>query len=342
MGQMPIFSYCLKERNKEENLTVTKATDFFFSQGKSNISLIDRPVLKTKKNSSPLNLTVRDGDSYIVQEGFGIIYFSNKSLFKGLFHEGVPNGWGIYINPSNGVFKGKYEKDKPNGYGIYEHISESTYEGNWINEKQEGIGIEKWIDGAIYKGEFSFGQKSGIGTYIFPNNNMYIGEWSHNFMNGWGIYTYGKNSIYIGEWKNGLRDGYGEIYEPENNYFFGFFKNNVKNGFFMFYNIKNGKIIVGYNNNGKIDEIVKYFKKDKEGKLIIIKNGKRIMEIEDEVNIIKYFNDKNNLKTDNFNKYFIIKRKELENLLINKCIDINITDIYEQFRYIKNNIIDEK
>ena len=341
MGQMPACSFCVEERNKEENLIALRETDFFISQEKSDISIMDRPILKSKKQYSPLNLSIKDGDSYIVQEGFGIIYFSNKSLFKGLFHEGIPNGWGIYINPSNGIFQGEYENDKPNGYGIYEHISESTYEGDWINEKQEGIGIEKWIDGAIYKGEFSLGEKSRLGTYIFPNKNIYSGEWSNNFMNGWGIYNYGKNSIYLGEWKNGLRDGYGEVYEPENNYFFGFFKSNVKSGFFMFYNIKNSKIIIGYNNDGRIDEIAKYFKKDKEGKLIIIKNGKRIIEIEDEDKIIKYLNSKNNfsISLGDFKNYFIMKRKELENILINKCNDMDITGINEHFRKIKNNII---
>ena len=156
MGQKAVCSYCLGERDKEENLIESKTTDFFISQTKSkNKSLIDRPILKSQKFKQPLNLSLTNCDSYIVQEGFGIINFSNKSIFKGIFHNGIPNGWGLYLNPTNGIFKGEYRDDKSNGYGIYEHITESTYEGNWINDKQEGIGVEIWVDGAIYKGEFS-------------------------------------------------------------------------------------------------------------------------------------------------------------------------------------------
>ena len=67
------------------------------------------------------------------------------------------------------------------------------------------------------------------------------------------------------------------------------------------------------------------------------------MEIEEENKIIKYLNNKNNFKIqiDNFKKYFLKKREELENILINKCNDMEITDINEQFRNIKNRVIDE-
>ena len=201
MGQIPQCSFCIKEREKEENLITSKATDFFISQtNNKNVSLIDLPILKSQKSNSLFNLPYQECDSYIVQEGFGLIYFKNNSIFKGLFHNGKPNGWGIYLNPINGTYQGEYKNDKPNGYCIYEHITESIYEGYWTNEKQEGIGIEKWVDGAIYKGRFANGKKCGIGIYIFPNNNIYLGEWSENFMNGWGIYNYEK-ILYI--WVNG-------------------------------------------------------------------------------------------------------------------------------------------
>ena len=340
MGQSPICSFCNEEEEKEQNLITTKATNFFISQTKTNnTTSIDRTFLRSKNFNYPLNLTYLGHNSYIVQEGFGIINFNNNSIFKGIFHNGVPCGWGIYEDPTNGVFKGEYDNDKPKGYGIYMHITESWYEGYWNNEKQEGIGIENWVDDSIYSGEFIEGKKCGIGVYIFPNNNIYLGEWSQNLMNGWGIYNYGKSNIYMGEWKNGLRDGYGEIYDSSNNYFFGFFRNNLENGFFMFYNTKYGKIIVGYNTNGKADGIVKYFKRQKEGKLIIIKNGRIIMEIEDEIQIKTYLNNKSNfddkIMNKYYHKYFYMKRDILERILIKKCNEIDIDEINEQIKKVK-------
>lgn len=345
MGQTPVCSFCDEKDEKEENLMTTKATNFFISQSRSyNMSSNDKTILRSVNVNYPLNLTYISNCSYVVQEGFGIIRFSNNCIFKGFFHKGVPNGWGIYENPTNGIFQGEYQNDKTKGYGIYKHITESSYEGYWNYEKQDGIGIEKWVDGAIYKGQFICGKKGGIGIYIFPNNNIYLGEWSQNLMNGWGIYNFGKNNIYIGEWKNGLRDGYGEIFEPPNNYFFGFFRNNLQNGFFMFYNIKSGKIIVGYNTNGKVDGFVKYYKKKMEGKLIIVKSGRVIMEIADENKIRNYINDKNNFDgkrmSKHFNKYFYMKREELERIIINKCNDLDIDDINERLKKIKKENIE--
>ena len=323
MGQSPVCSFC-SEQEKEQTF-INNKNNIIAIENK-DISIMDRPILKENKRVSPLNLQYIGGYSNSTLEGFNILRWSNNSVFKGYFHNGIPNGWGIYKHPKNGKFHGEYENDKPNGYGIYKHITDSTYEGYWVNEKQEGYGIEKWNDGAIYEGEFYQGKKSGIGFYIFPNKNIYLGQWSQNLMNGYGIYSYGKDQLYMGEWSNGLRDGYGEIYGPKNNYFLGFFKNNLQNGFFMFYNTKTKKIIIGFNTNGNVDGIVKYFRGKQEGKLIIVKNGKKIKEIDNELKIYKYLNDSNNfeenqsfIKDKRYNKYFFMKRNELEKILIEKC-----------------------
>ena len=121
MGQIPQCTLCVKESEKEENLITSKATDFFISQTNTkSLSLIDVPILKNHNKNNLLNIPYQISHYYIVQEGFGLIYFTNKSIFKGLFHNGKPNGWGIYINPINGIYQGEYKNDKLNGYGIYE------------------------------------------------------------------------------------------------------------------------------------------------------------------------------------------------------------------------------
>ena len=316
MGQSQVCSFC-SNHEKEQDLFENKKDNFLILENKEK-SLMETPILKQSNNNYPLSLNYIGGYSNYSFEGFNILRWSDNIEFKGYFHNCVPCGWGIFNNPKIGVFQGMYENNKPNGYGIYTHITDSLYEGYWANEKQEGYGIEKWKDGAIYEGEFCQGKKSGIGIYCFPNKNIYLGEWSQNLMNGYGIYSYGKNQLYIGQWDNGLRNGYGEIYGPKNNYFFGYFKNNLENGFFIFFNGKTKKIIIGFKSNGKVDGIVKYFKGGKEGKLIIVRNGRKIKEINDETKIYNYLNDPNNfdsIKDKCFIKYFLMERNELEKII---------------------------
>ena len=345
MGQSPVCSFC-SEQEDEQNLNTKKNNNLYIIENK-DISIMDRPILKENKNTNFLNLSYIGGFSTSNLEGFNILRWTNNIEFKGFFHNGSPNGWGIYTYPQNGIFQGEYENDHPNGYGIYKHITDSTYEGNWVNGKQEGYGIEFWNDGAIYKGQFFQGKKSGMGIYIFPNKNIYLGEWSQNLMNGYGIYSYGKNQLYLGHWVNGLRDGYGEVYGPKNSFFFGFFKNNLQNGFFMFYNTKSKKIIIGFNINGRIDGMLKYFRGNQEEKLIIVRNGRKIKEIDNEEKIYNYLNDPNNfqnsqsfIKDKNFHKYFLMKRNQLENILIQKCNLEDIEQINERLgkTYIVNDI----
>ena len=330
MGQEPVCSFCSEKEADEELKTQTFqpkiiiSSDIKLPQKNANPNLI----LKGAYDPNSFNLTYIGGYTTEIKEGFGILRWENNCEFKGYFHNGVPNGWGIYYNPKIGKYHGEYINNKKNGYGIFRHVTNSIYEGSWINEKQGGIGIEKWSDNSSYQGEFVNGEKCGIGIYFFQDGNIYLGEWKQNKMNGYGIYSYDKDKLYMGEWSNGLRDGYGEIYSPNKNYIFGFFRNNLQNGFFMLYNIKSKKIIVGYYTNGKVDEIVKYFKRREEGKLIIVKNGKTIKEITNEEKIVNYLNNKDNfgkksqfLKNKEYQKYFFMKREELENILSNK-IDI--------------------
>jgi len=335
MGQSPVCSFC-SDKEKEQKLVTQNNNNFIISENKDD-SLMDRPILRDNKKPTSLNLNYFGGYSTIYREGFGIIRWANNCEFKGFFHNGVSTGWGIFYHPQNGTYRGEYENDCPNGYGVYKHITDSTYEGNWVNEKQEGYGIEKWQDSAIYRGQFTNGKKNGIGLYIFPNKNIYLGEWTQNLMNGYGIYSYGKNQLYMGQWLNGLRDGYGEIYGPNHKYFYGYFRNNIQNGFFMFYNSKSRKIIIGYNTNGKLDGIVKCFRGRTEGKLMIVRNGKKIKEIDNEEKINKYLNEPNNfepnhpfIKDKTFNKYFFMKRNNLEKILMEKCSSKDYEQINER------------
>ena len=317
MGNDAVCSFCSETDKCEQRVDKNDFTIINKKTSPKNSDIIDSEISQPRFSSQEKKI------SSFIFENFGIIKWENNSIYKGYFKKEIPNGWGIFTHPKNGIFQGEYINDQPNGYGIYKHISESLYEGYWENEKQNGIGIEKWPDGAIYFGEFIQGKKNGIGKYIFPNKNVYYGQWEQNLMNGFGIYKYGKEEIYCGEWLNGLRDGYGEVYGTNNNYFFGFFRNNIQNGFFLFYNNVSGKIIIGFNYNGKIDGVAKVFKPNCEGKFLIVKNGHKLKEIQSAEEFEKIKEDGNYTTNimdfeKKFNKFFLMKRSEVEQILIEK------------------------
>ena len=324
MGSQTICAFC---DDKEQDENFVNHTNNFSYKGQN--PRFQEEDLVQDDNAISFRFTPSGIDYSKIISDFGIIRWSNNSVFKGYFKNNIPNGWGIYYHHTNGTFQGEYYNDQPNGFGIYTHKNESTYMGYWKNEKQDGIGEEKWVEGMEYIGEFSIGKKNGIGKYIFNNGNIYYGEWEQNLMNGYGIYLFNQSKIYIGEWLNGLKDGYGEVYGLNNNYFFGYYRNNSQNGFFLFYNDKTGKIIVGYNNNNKVDGIAKYFFPESEGKILILRNGHKIREIK---NLEEFVNseDENDIKyKEQLNKYYYMNRNEIEEILKEKVRNENYYEMME-------------
>ena len=324
MGSQGICAFC---EDKEQDENFVNHTNNFSYQGNT-------PQFQEEdliQDDSPLSFRfIPSGIHYSkIISDFGIIRWSNNSVFKGYFKNNIPNGWGIYFHHTNGTFQGEYYNDQPNGFGIFVHENESSYIGYWKNERQDGIGHEKWSEGMEYYGEFSMGKKNGIGKYTFPNGNIYYGEWEQNLMNGYGIYLFDQCRIYIGEWLNGLKDGYGEIYGQNNNYFFGYFRNNAQNGFFLFYNDKTGKIIVGYNTNGKVDGIAKYYMPEKEGRILILRNGHKIKEIKN-LEDLEQSHDENDIQyKQQLNKYYYMNRNEIEEILKEKIRNENYYEMLE-------------
>ena len=319
MGSQAICTFC-DDKEQEENYV--NNTNNFSYKGKTAQFREEDLV----EDDSPLSFrfTPAGIDYSKIISDFGIIKWSNNSIFKGYFKNNIPNGWGIYFHHTNGTFEGEYYNDQPNGFGIFTHQSESSYIGYWKNERQDGFGEEKWPEGMEYLGEFSMGKKNGIGRYTFPNGNIYYGEWEQNLFD--------QCRIYIGEWLNGLKDGYGEIYGQNNNYFFGFYRNNAQNGFFLFYNDKTGKIIVGYNTNGKVDGIAKYYMPENEGRILILKNGHKIKEIKDLNEFVKNHNENDVRYIRQINKYYYMNRREIEDILKEK---IKSEKYYEMLELLK-------
>ena len=219
------------------------------------------------------------------KEGFGIKKFSDKSIFRGIFHHNLPNGYGKYNFSNGNSFKGIFENGNANNYGIFNFPSIGLiFEGYWKNDIQNEIGIEKWSNNSYYKGEYDYGKKNGLGIYKWENGNYYFGEWKNNYLFGYGIYKM-KNKKYQGEFLMNYMNGYGEMIYEDKNIYIGFWFNNKKIGFGIEYLFDKKIIFLGFWKDnkkfgyGKLmsqsenqEKIIFGFWKDNNLKIVIEKN----------------------------------------------------------------------
>ena len=138
-----------------------------------------------------------------LKNGFGILKWSNGTLFKGYFNNDHINGWGIIIYNNQNIFKGRFSNDKANGFGYYLYKNGKKKIGYWINDILSGIGYE-FDDNEYYSGEFQNSEKNGLGIIKSKNNDniLYEGEIKNNNYHGFGIKYYDDGSIYNDNWNN--------------------------------------------------------------------------------------------------------------------------------------------
>ena len=307
---------------------------------------------KTDKNNSYNNLkdkTIKykylgyskyliddNNNKKIIKNGFGIIIFSDNTIFKSKFKDNKATGIGHFIDKNNIVeFIGEYENNIRNGFGIYTiNISINSnhkYFGYFNNNGLNGIGIEESNeDEYIYYGEFLKNQKHGYGTLRWNDGTIYKGQFYSNQINGYAIINYPGNKIYKGKVNEGKLDGFGEFLWPEGKKYCGYYKNDKKDGFGIFFwdiqNIKyfdeklsvfkNIKAYIGFWNEGymngvglKINNgVIKYG---------LWKNGKKIMWIDSVENAKIYFK----IHKKKYLKIMLGNKKDLLNLLIKSYKD---------------------
>ena len=224
------------------------------------------------------------------KEGFGINIWNDEAKYIGYYKNNKAEGYGKFM-AGNDIYKGEFKDDAASGYGIFNN-EVLTYEGFWVKDIQEKYGIENWKDGSIYKGEYFEGKKKGIGIYTWPDGTRYEGMWENNTFNGYGIFYFSGDRYYFGEWKNKKKHGFGEFIWPEKKYV-GFFSNDKKEGLGIIIWKDKKKAQVGFWKSGnqigfgkfmhnkkkdyygiwKGNNIVDWFKNEKEGMEYIIKNG---------------------------------------------------------------------
>ena len=199
---------------------------------------------------------------YEIPNGYGNLFYINKSFWAGNFKNGKFDGKGKYFF-KNGVLS-QYITYKENEFISQEDIiiEDFNYEGyHEFFSAHQKIGKKllslkysyyfetelKWVKiELVNKDEYlgqvdKFGIKNGKGCIIYNNNNMknnekyYIGFFRNNERNGDGIlYDENWNIIYEGQFLNDKKNGFG-ILNFRGNIFSGYFLDDKLNGKGVYY-----------------------------------------------------------------------------------------------------------
>ena len=182
-------------------------------------------------------------------DGPGRIIISDKELILGNFKNNKLKGYGEYHRNDGSVYKGLFHDGLPHGNGKEEFYDGTSFEGFYLTGKKK-YGIFEWKDGSKYQGDFENDLFNGRGIYIWANNKKYDGNWKDGKMEGKGKLTYSDGSYYEGEFVNGKKYGKGKYIWSKDKYYDGNWKNDKQNGFGIYY--KNDKIIKGIWSEGKL------------------------------------------------------------------------------------------
>lgn len=237
-----------------------------------------------------------------LREGFGKLYLSDGSIYKGFFHNNKMEGRGRLLNINGFVYEGEFKKGLSNGYGKYVALDGTTYKGAWIEDKQNGLGDIIYPNGSRYTGNFFHGKKNGQGKFIFQDKNIYEGNFVNNEIKGEGSYFWKDGRIFVGNWADNKMNGYGIFIWPDKKKYYGHYVNNLKEGFGTFL-WGDGRSFEGYWKEGKQHGygIIKENNELKYGKWFA---GKLINIIDEEANkkkIIKMFNEEKS--SDEFGEF---------------------------------------
>lgn len=238
------FSDGLKPINEQDKIVIQKPEENCYVKKNSFISITTYKE-KVGELSSLINLVEFEILSEIQMDDNGDLFngdftdkdikYSNNSVYRGYYKDGIPNGKGIYRTEKeeyNGDFvnalpdgKGKFveikddklkaifydgdwSKGEVNGYGIH-FGGEDTYEGNWKDWKRHGKGKLTYANGNEYDGYWEDSKKHGKGKFKWANGDIYDGDWTNGNRHGKGIFIWANGNKYDGYWKDGNKHGKG-------------------------------------------------------------------------------------------------------------------------------------
>ena len=245
-----------------------------------------------------------------LREGFGKLYLSDGSIYKGFFHNNKMEGRGRFLNINGYVYEGEFKNNLSNGYGKYIALDGTTYKGSWSEDKQSGLGDISYPDGSRYTGNFKNGKKHGMGKMIFSDFNSYEGNFYYNIIQGEGTYIWKDGRLYIGKWFNDKMNGYGIFVWPDKKKYYGHYVNNLKEGFGIFL-WGDGHSYEGFWKFGRQDGNG-IIKNNNSTKYCLWNKGKIVKTFDDDIFIDKIIKNIEEIKkTQEYNEFKInIKRYE--------------------------------
>ena len=136
-------------------------------------------------------------------------FSKDNYMIQGIFENGTLNGYGVITYSNGSIYEGEIRNNNANGYGKF--VGSAGYKnlGYWKDGVESGRSITIYKSGDCYIGEHINGEKSGYGKYIWKEGQEYIGQWKNDQREGIGKYTW-SGGDYEGEWKNGKKHGKGK------------------------------------------------------------------------------------------------------------------------------------
>ena len=114
-----------------------------------------------------------------VPDGIGTMVwkFPRQVRYFGQWKFGRENGFGVKFYHDDSVYIGNFVDGEPNGLGNYIYSDERRFSGKWINSQPHGNGIMKYPDGKISIGEFR--ESKDWNTKIYDKDRKQIEEYKN-------------------------------------------------------------------------------------------------------------------------------------------------------------------
>ncbi len=137
-------------------------------------------------------------------DGVGTYQFTDGSIYKGAFKQGLPDGEGEWIYPKGSKVKGWFKKGLPVGENAFVKAPKSKRKTGCVSGNcRNGIGVYLDEAGNRYVGYFKRHKPSGKGICYYPNGNRYDGHWRAGLPNGEGVLYDVSGQLFHGYWQDG-------------------------------------------------------------------------------------------------------------------------------------------
>jgi hypothetical protein len=142
----------------------------------------------------------------LLQDGFGLLIFSNNDIYWGNFVNGIIEGQGTYYWADGSYYTGAFTNGLKNGQGTFYWSDNTIYVGEWANDQRDGYGELYLANGDIYSGQWNNDAVNGLGKYTFTNGIYDQGSFENGIMTYGTRYNSDGTIYYTGKFSNGMPD----------------------------------------------------------------------------------------------------------------------------------------